>query len=169
MWVRQCDVDARTEAPPPIPARIASNEEFLPPPQSPRQREYEARLATLCDRVSRRHSLSRRAFLATGAGMAAAMAALNQVFGPCYVVRADEVADQDAYRERWPKNQFVFDMQTHHTDLAYPYFEKEASTCSINYSRVVHYPRFLLRPPNALTSNSACSATRRAPTCFGAK
>lgn len=53
MWIRQCDVDARTEAPPPIPARIASNEEFLPPPQSPRQREYEARLATLGEQVAR--------------------------------------------------------------------------------------------------------------------
>jgi hypothetical protein len=44
MWVRQCDLDARSEAPPPVPARITSNEEFLPPPQSPRQREYEATL-----------------------------------------------------------------------------------------------------------------------------
>ena len=44
MWVRQCDLDARAEAPQPIPARIASNEEFIPPPQSPQQIEYEARL-----------------------------------------------------------------------------------------------------------------------------
>ena len=43
MWVRQCDLDSRQEAPPPIPARIASNEEFIPPPQSPQQKEYEAR------------------------------------------------------------------------------------------------------------------------------
>ena len=34
MWVRQCDLDARDEAPSPIPTRIASNEEFIPPPQS---------------------------------------------------------------------------------------------------------------------------------------
>ena len=36
MWVRQCDLDARQDAPLPIPSRIASNEEFIPPPQSPR-------------------------------------------------------------------------------------------------------------------------------------
>lgn len=29
----------------PIPARIASDEEFVPPPQSPRQKEYEGRVA----------------------------------------------------------------------------------------------------------------------------
>ena len=36
MWVRQCDLDAQADAPSPIPTRIASNEEFIPPPQSPR-------------------------------------------------------------------------------------------------------------------------------------
>jgi predicted TIM-barrel fold metal-dependent hydrolase len=123
MWVRQCDLDARAEAPPPVPARIASNEEFLPPPQSRRQAEYEARVADLGERAAARHGLSRRAFLRTGAGMAAALTALNRTFGPTYDVLAEEVADPDAYRERWPKDQFIFDMQTHHTDLAYPYFE----------------------------------------------
>jgi predicted TIM-barrel fold metal-dependent hydrolase len=123
MWVRQCDLDAHTEAPPPVPARIVSNEEFVPPPPSPRQREYAARLADLADRAARRQGLTRRAFLRTGAGMAAALAALNRTFGDAYIVHPDEVDDPDAYRERWPKEQFIFDMQTHHTDLAYPYFE----------------------------------------------
>ena len=47
MWVRQCDLDAQQEAPPPITARIASNEEFIPPAQSCQQREYEARVAEI--------------------------------------------------------------------------------------------------------------------------
>ena len=46
MWVRQCELDAGDEGRPPIPARIASNEEFVPPPQSPQQKEYEARVAS---------------------------------------------------------------------------------------------------------------------------
>ena len=50
MWVRQCDLDAGAEAPAPIPTRIASNEEFIPPPQSPQQKEFEARLADLSER-----------------------------------------------------------------------------------------------------------------------
>src|SRR4051812_47170041 len=32
MWIRQCDLDANTDARSPIPTRIASNEEFVPPP-----------------------------------------------------------------------------------------------------------------------------------------
>ena len=43
MWIRQCELDAQSDATLPIPSRIASNEEFIPPPQSREQQEYEAR------------------------------------------------------------------------------------------------------------------------------
>src|SRR5262249_8426052 len=88
MWVRQCDLDAHAEAPAPIPARIASNEEFIPPPQTTQQKEYEARLTEISERAARRQGVSRRSFLRTGSGMAAALYALNQVFGDCYAVEA---------------------------------------------------------------------------------
>src|SRR5215472_14699798 len=107
MWARQCDLDARAEAPVPIPTRIASNEEFIPPPQSPQQREYEARLAEISERAARRQGMDRRDFLRSGSGMAAALVALNQVFGPCYDVDAAEVEDQKAFQEKWPKDQFI--------------------------------------------------------------
>ena len=55
--------------------------------------------------------------------MAAAMTAMNQVFGSCYDVRSEEVDDKDAYRERGPKDYFVLDMQTHHTSTDYPFSE----------------------------------------------
>jgi predicted TIM-barrel fold metal-dependent hydrolase len=123
MWVRQCELDAQAEAPPPIPARIASNEEFIPPPQSPQQKEYEARLAEISERAAKRQGMSRRAFLRTGSGMAAALMALNQVFGDCYAVDAAEVEDQQAYQEKWPKDQFIFDVQTHHVDISHKWYE----------------------------------------------
>src|SRR5437879_4840714 len=97
MWVRQCDLAAQGEAPPPIPSRIVSNEEFVPPPQSEQQKDYEARLAELSDSAAREQGLSRRAFLRTGCGMAAALMALNQVFGDCYEVAAEEVRDPKAF------------------------------------------------------------------------
>ncbi len=84
MWVRQCDFDGETDFLPPIPARIASNEEFVPPPQSAEQKEYEDRLATISEETARRQGRSRREFLRSGSGMAAALLALNQVFGDCY-------------------------------------------------------------------------------------
>src|SRR3954462_1393269 len=86
MWVRQCDLDAGSELPLPIPSRIASNEEFIPPPQTPQQREYEARLKDISEPAAKAQGLSRRDFLRTGSGMAAALVALNQVFGNCYDV-----------------------------------------------------------------------------------
>ncbi|HKB36986.1 MAG TPA: amidohydrolase family protein [Gemmataceae bacterium] len=123
MWVRQCDLDARNDAPSPIPTRIASNEEFIPPPQSPQQKEFEARLKDISERSARRQGLSRRDFLRTGSGMAAALLALNQVFGPVYDVRAEEADDQKAFEERWPKDQFVFDIQTHHVDVSRKWYD----------------------------------------------
>jgi hypothetical protein len=76
MWVRQCELDAGRDAPP-IPSRIASNEEFIPPPQSWQQQEYEARLTALADEQAQRHGISRRDFFRSGSGMAAALFALN--------------------------------------------------------------------------------------------
>ena len=124
MWVRQCDLDAQAEAPSPIPTRIASNEEFIPPPQSPQQHEFEARLAALSERAARGQGLDRRSFLRTGSGMAAALMAFNQVFGPIYQVAAEEVEDQKAFAEKWPKDQFIFDVQTHHVDVSRKWYEK---------------------------------------------
>jgi predicted TIM-barrel fold metal-dependent hydrolase len=123
MWVRQCDLDAQQEAPPPIPARIASNEEFIPPPQTPQQKEYEARVREISERAARLQGRSRREFLRTGSGMAAALLALNQVFGDCYDVSAAEVEDQKAFEEKWPKDQFIFDIQTHHVDVSQKWYD----------------------------------------------
>src|SRR4051794_31106693 len=99
MWVRQCDLDAGADDLPPIPARIASNEEFVPPPQSEQQAAYLARLAEITDRTATRHGKSRRDFLRSGSGMAAALMALNGVFGKSYDVEAAEVEDPKAFEE----------------------------------------------------------------------
>lgn len=123
MWIRQCELDAGAEALP-IPSRIASNEEFIPPAQTPEQKEYEARLKEISTKAAREQGLDRRTFLRTGSGMAAALIALNEVFGPCYDVHADEVRDQEAFKERWPKNQFIFDVQTHHVDVSRKWYEE---------------------------------------------
>jgi predicted TIM-barrel fold metal-dependent hydrolase len=123
MWVRRCDVDAGRDAPVPIPTQIASNEEFIPPPQSPQQKAVESRTLAIAEAQARRHGLTRRQFLRTGSGMAAALLAMNEVFGHCFEVEAAEAADPHAYRERWPKDQFIFDVQTHHVDVAPPWYE----------------------------------------------
>lgn len=123
MWVRQCELDVNGDSSLPIPSRIASNEEFIPARQSARQSEYEARAFDLCEQGAKRQGLSRRDFLKTGSGMAAAMLAMNQVHGACYAVDATEVDDQKAFEEKWPKDQFIFDLQTHHVDVAHRWYD----------------------------------------------
>jgi predicted TIM-barrel fold metal-dependent hydrolase len=121
MWVRQCELSRQDGLP--IPSRIASNEEFIPPAQTIEQRQYEARLKAISARAAKGQGLSRREFLRTGSGMAAALLAMNEVFGPCYEVSADEVRDQAAFAEKWPKDQFIFDVQTHHVDVSRKWYE----------------------------------------------
>ncbi len=122
-WIRQCDFDGDRYDLPPIPARIASNEEFIPPPQSAEQKEYLARVLAISERAAGRHGLSRRDFLRSGGGMAAALLALNQVFGPVYEVEAAEAEEPKAFEEKWPKDQFIFDVQTHHVDVSRKWYD----------------------------------------------
>jgi predicted TIM-barrel fold metal-dependent hydrolase len=117
MWIRRCQIDADLEAPLPIPTQIASNEEFIPPPQSLQQKKVEAITLAMAGKLAKRQALSRRQFLRTGSGMAAGLIAMNSVFGDCFDVKAAEAENQDAYREKWPKGQFIFDVQTHHVDV----------------------------------------------------
>ena len=123
-WIRQCDLDAQRDELPPIPTRIASNEEFIPPPQSPEQKEVELRLWAIAETAASKLGLSRRDFLRTSCGMAAAFVAMNQVYGPCYEVEADEPTDPAKVREKWPKDQFIFDIQTHHVDVGGKWYDE---------------------------------------------
>lgn len=122
-WKRLCELDALRDELPPIPTRIASNEEFIPPPQSPEQRQVELRLWAIAERAASNLGMSRRDFLRTSGGMAAALIAMNEVFGPCYEVSADELGSDEKIREKWPKNQFIFDVQTHHVDVSREWYD----------------------------------------------
>src|SRR5262249_34067297 len=137
MWVRQCELDSQGLGLP-IPSRIASNEEFIPPPQTPQQKKYERRLLEIADKGAKAQGLDRRSFLRTGSGMAAALVALNEVFGRCYEVDAAEVQDQQAFAEKWPKNQFIFDVQTHHVDVSRKWYDNTAEGKQItNFFRLL--------------------------------
>jgi predicted TIM-barrel fold metal-dependent hydrolase len=114
VWKRKCDVDAERGIATPVPMQIVSNEEFAPPPQSEEQRRVEHVLSDLAARNARKLGISRRRFLSTTGGMATAFVALNSVFGRFFDVDASEMLEPAAYAEKWPKGQFVFDVQTHH-------------------------------------------------------
>src|SRR5262245_50837704 len=123
MWIRMCELDATRDERSPIPTRIASNEEFIPPPQSEQQQQVELRLWAIAERAASRLGTSRRDFLRTSCGMAAALVAMNQVFGRCYAVDEEEVYDAAMFDEKWPKDQFIFDVQTHHVDVQRKWYD----------------------------------------------
>src|SRR4029077_15476068 len=64
----------------PIPTQIVSNGEYLPPPQSDTQKKVEARINELADVNGKHLGLSRRQFLHTSCGMAAAVFCLKDVY-----------------------------------------------------------------------------------------
>ncbi len=114
MWIKKSYQDWLTGRNTPVPTQLISNEEFCPIPQTEEQRRVEKRLFELADRHARQLGLSRRDFLKTSGGMATAFLALNEVFGDIFSVSVAEALEVDAYREAWPKNEFIFDAQTHH-------------------------------------------------------
>lgn len=114
MWKKKNDYDRNKEGRLPIPTQIVANEEYFPTPQTPEQRKVELLLKEWSDQRSRTLGLSRREFLAGSCGMAMAFMAMNEVFGPWFRVNAAETYDLEAYPELWPKNSFIFDVQTHH-------------------------------------------------------
>ena len=99
----------------PIPTQIVSSDEYAPIPQTPAQREVEGRLKLLADELARRQGLTRRQFLRTAAGMAAAFVAMNDVYGPLFEVGRAEAATPElaAARADELSGQFVFDGHTH--------------------------------------------------------
>src|SRR5437773_89292 len=84
----------------PVPTQVVSNGEYNPLPQTREQRRVEARIKELADDLGPRHGLSRRAFLASSAGMAAAFLAMNDVFGPVFDVSRAEAQQPGVAAQR---------------------------------------------------------------------
>jgi hypothetical protein len=98
----------------PIPTQMVSNGEYLPNPQTEEQKRVEAKIAEIAGEVSKNLGISRRSFLRSSGGTAAAFIAMNGVFGRFFNVEAAELYEDDA-RERHgpPRDLFVFDDQLH--------------------------------------------------------
>ena len=111
----------------PVPTQIVSNGEYLPPPQSEAQKRVERRIFELADVNGKRLGLSRRQFMQTSCGMAAAFVAMNEVYATnVFQVAAAEAHEPELMQARAQSlaGQFIFDVQTHfvrddfeHTEL----------------------------------------------------
>jgi hypothetical protein len=120
MWIRKSEKDRQTGRGTPVPTQIVGNEEFEPMPQTADQRRVEQRIFELADHYSRKLGMSRRNFLRTSGGMAVSFMAMNEVFGPSFLVNEAEAAEPAATREMWPKKEFILDGQTHHVKDSMP-------------------------------------------------
>ena len=114
MWIRKSRKDQLSGNNTPLPTQVVSNEEYYPMPQTHDQKRVENLILEMADEYGRRLGMSRRSFLQTTGGMATAFLAMNEVFGKSFKVSEAEALDSAAYEENWPKNQFIFDVQTHH-------------------------------------------------------
>lgn len=118
-WLSPDDLDQLVSAesmfPSPIPVASVSSDEFMPAPQSARQREFEARVKQVGSELSKKLGLGRRRFFQTPAGMAAAFLAMNDTFGSMFSVSRAEAATPELANERAQalKGQFIMDMHTH--------------------------------------------------------
>jgi uncharacterized protein len=103
------------DSPTPVPVRVVSSDEFLPMPQTERQKKVEARMNALADEYGSRNGLSRRRFFQTAAGMATAFVAMNEVYGPLYGASPAEARSVDLAQARADalKDQFIMDVHTH--------------------------------------------------------
>jgi predicted TIM-barrel fold metal-dependent hydrolase len=99
----------------PVPTQVVSSDEFMPVPQTERQREVEARMNAMADQYGRKNGLSRRRFFQTAAGMTTAFVAMNEVYGPLYGASPAEAKSVDLAQARADglKDQFIMDVHTH--------------------------------------------------------
>ncbi|MGH8496879.1 MAG: amidohydrolase family protein [Gammaproteobacteria bacterium] len=106
----------------PIPTRVVSNGEYMPPPQTPAQARVAAEIRELARSFAPRLGLSRREFLRTSSGMAMAFLCMNRVYGAVFDVNDEEARDPEAAAERDAKlsGQPVFDAQLHFVREDYP-------------------------------------------------
>jgi hypothetical protein len=102
-----------------IPTCVVSNEEFIPPPQTTAQKRVERLIGELGREAGRRVGLSRRDFLRTTGGLAAALLAMNQVLGKFFDVLDIEAVEAAAFAERRGEPYFIFDVQTHYVGSQY--------------------------------------------------
>jgi hypothetical protein len=98
----------------PIPTRMVSNGEYMPHPQTDKQRRVEERVKELAASSAKKLGITRRQFLESTGGLAASFLAMNEVYGANFKVSQVELFEPAAHEENGPpKDLFVLDDQTH--------------------------------------------------------
>ena len=108
-----CLRGAETLEPSPIPTRWISNGEYFPLPASQKQQRVEEQIKQIAERNAKRLGVSRRDFLRSSCGLAAAFVAMNAIHGNVFTVQAEEAFDSNIAQSKRNGPLFILDMHTH--------------------------------------------------------
>ncbi len=114
MWIPKWQRDQKKGVDSPVPTQVVSNEEFIPRPQTEKQKQVEYLIGKLATEQAKKLGMDRRVFMRTSMGMATCFMASNMVYGQNWIVDKEETQDPAITQAMWPKGQyFIFDVQTH--------------------------------------------------------
>ncbi len=117
MWIRKIDRDLRRDVDSPMPTQAVSNEEFIPRPQTARQKQLEFLIGEMAQQRAKKLNMDRRSFMASSMGLATCFAASNRVYGKVFDVSDAETFEIAAIDEKYPKGEyFIIDVQAHFTN-----------------------------------------------------
>ena len=100
MWIRKSDRDRKKGVDSPMPTQVLSNEEFIPRPQSQKQKQVEHLIGQMAEEKSKKLGMDRRTFMASAMGMATCFVASNRVWGRVWEVDEAETMDRKALAMR---------------------------------------------------------------------
>lgn len=117
MWIRKGERDRGKNVISPMPTQIVSNEEFIPRPQTEKQKQVEHFIQEMSEVRAKKLGMDRRAFMASSMGLATCFLASNKVWGNNFEVEEAESWEPAASAEKWPKGEyFIMDVQGHFTN-----------------------------------------------------
>ena len=117
MWIPKWVRDRKKGVDSAVPTQVVSNEEFIPRPQTKKQKQVEYLINIMGEENARRLGMERRAFMASSMGIATCFLASNKVFGNYWDVNEEETLEAGAYEDKYPKSDyFIIDVQSHFTN-----------------------------------------------------
>ena len=117
MWIRKRERDRLKGVDSPMPTQTISNEEFIPRPQSDRQKHVETLIGEMGSERAKKLGMDRRTFMGTAMGLATTFLAQNRVYGKVWDVDEVESYELAAVQEKFPKSEyFIIDVQAHFTN-----------------------------------------------------
>ena len=120
MWVRKGDRDRAAGVDSPIPTQVVSNEEFLPRPQTEKQKQVEKLTMEMGEANAKKLNMSRRAYMASSLGITTALLAQNKVFGQVWDIGPQEPFELAAVEQKLTGGKkgkyFIIDVQAHYSN-----------------------------------------------------